>query len=160
MKTRLDVCMECEASDHDGIRGGTLLCEYVVDHRQRAVPCRLRAMLSDPLAVCPHPDTEQARKWNTAGLASIGGCGQADTSPGVRHDPQSAQGVVRVADAVRDRVQLRVHACAGNPGHQPPCPFMRDGWRCEQIGRDVRPLLPSPQFACPVGRFAAEDVAR
>lgn len=147
MSNRRDICMACEHSDHDGIGDAArLTCDLVVDERGRPVPCRLRRMLADPEARCPHPDADQARVWNEAAPEALGGCGGADRAGAA-------------APERSDRITERVRACIGNGPHAPPCPWSEPGWVCARLGRPVNEELKLPSFACPAGRFAAETEA-
>ena len=140
--TRDRVCMACDCSDFVG-DGEYLTCEHVIDDHGHPLTCRLKAMLANPAAKCPHPDAEQSRRWNEASVIQVKGCGGvAPSRSPAAHRPST--------------LTLRVRACIGNGVAELPCEHAGDGWTCALIGRSIATDLKSPSFACPAGRFGAE----
>lgn len=139
--TRDRVCLACDASDYVGA-GEYLTCEHVTDDLGQPITCRLRGMLADPRARCPHPDPAQARRWNEAAVVAGKGCGGAAR---------------RTATAPRtaSTLTLRVRACLGHDDVS-QCEHADDGWVCAMVGRSIAKDLKNPAFACPIGRFGAE----
>lgn len=143
--TRDRVCMACDCSDFVG-DGEYLTCEHVTDDLGHPITCRLKGMLANPAAKCPHPDTEQAWRWNEAQVIQAKGCGGSAPARATTASQPSA-------------LTLRVRACLGHGMDQPRCEHAGDGWSCGLIGRSIAADLKSPAFACPAGRFAAQEDA-
>jgi hypothetical protein len=143
--TRDRVCMACECSDFVG-DGEYLTCEHVTDDHGQPLTCRLKGMLADPTATCPHPDPAQSRRWNEATVNQGKGCGGRSPARAASTSPASV-------------LTLRVRACLGHGADQPRCEHAGDGWSCGLIGRSIAADLKNPAFACPGGRFAAQEDA-
>lgn len=144
--SRAQVCMACDASDFVG-DGEYLTCEHVTDDFGQPLTCRLKGMLANPAARCPHSDPEQARRWNEAKVVSGKGCGGSGIpAPTIKAPPV-------------DLLTRRVRACIGSGDAQPRCEHAGDGWLCAKLGRSIAGDLKNPAFACPAGRFTAQEDA-